>query len=777
MGGIFMIKFKYFSKKSMILILCLVILCSIQACTACTAVYVGPDASDDGSVIVARSNDYPAVWANHIEVTPAVENQPGRVMPVSEYGSVKTEIPANTYQYTSTPYMDSTVAATGYSHDAAAATNEKGVAMTMSVTAYPNSAALRADPLISGGICEDAAVDLVICQSGTAREGVNVLCGIIDRYGSSESNIAFIVDQNEAWYIEMYTGHQYAAVKLPRDKVAVFGNEFSLEYLSDYEDHIISKGLFSLAEQRGFAVHGKNNEINLFHTYSGNQKTTDYSHRRTWIGHHILAPSKFSAEYNHNTMYPLCFTPDKKVSLQDVSQLMRNRFEGTKYSPDETGNTDIRVIGTDTALSAHIIQVFSNLPAEMSCVSWVSSGPQVYGVFVPVSNDCIYVGGAYGANQPASQKNVFDINYPYYLFKDICSRCLGPSNYKTYGEPVKDFWYKSESNMFISMSRVLSAAAKMTDKNSRANYITSYCNDMMGKAFETGKEIRQIIQNGVPPRNLNLDASKFSVIPAVPGDHSTEIIIKTTDLVKVYRNGTQFYATIMDGEGKYVPRGAVVTFSVGGVLYNRVVSENGLVKININLIPRNYNIMTYYGGASAMNAIDVLPTLISRNLVKHYMNDSQFFIKLVDGQENPSAGKVISMNINGVFYDRTTNQDGIAKLNIRLIPGKYILTATDPNTGLMMSYIITVLPILTASDMKMTYLDGSQFKVKVVDGQGNPKDNVSVRFNINGVFYNRTTDASGVARLNINLMPGEYIITSEYETARVSNIITIMAKD
>lgn len=424
LGGIFMIKFKYFSKKSIILILCLVILCSIQACTACTAVYVGPDASDDGSVIVARSNDYPAVWANHIEVTPAVENQPGRVMPVSEYGSVKTEIPANTYQYTSTPYMDSTVAATGYSHDAAAATNEKGVAMTMSVTAYPNSAALRADPLISGGICEDAAVDLVICQSGTAREGVNVLCGIIDRYGSSESNIAFIVDQNEAWYIEMYTGHQYAAVKLPRDKVAVFGNEFSLEYLSDYEDHIISKGLFSLAEQRGFAVHGKNNEINLFHTYSGNQKTTDYSHRRTWIGHYILAPSKFSAEYNHNTMYPLCFTPDKKVSLQDVSQLMRNRFEGTKYSPDETGNTDIRVIGTDTALSAHIIQVFSNLPAEMSCVSWVSSGPQVYGVFVPVSNDCIYVGGAYGANQPASQKNVFDINYPYYLFKDICSRCL-----------------------------------------------------------------------------------------------------------------------------------------------------------------------------------------------------------------------------------------------------------------------------------------------------------------------------------------------------------------
>ena len=769
-------KLKYFSKKSIILLLCVLILCSMQACAACTAVYVGPDASEDGSTIVARSNDYPAVWANHITVTPAVENQPGRVMPVNEYGSVKTEIPANTYQYTSTPYMDSTVAATGFSHDAAAATNENGVAMTMSVTAYANSAALSADPLVSGGICEDAAVDLVICQSGSARHGVYILCGLINRYGSSETNIAFIVDQNEAWYIEMYTGHQFAAVKLPRDKVAVFGNEFSLEYLSDYEEYILSPGLFSLPESRGFAVHGRNNEINLFSTYSGMQMTKDYSHMRTWIGHHILAPSKFSGEYNRNAMYQLCFAPDRKVSLQDVSQLMRNRYEGTRYSPDEAGTSN-RVIGTDTALSAHIIQVFSNLPAEMSCVSWVSSGPQVYGVFVPVSNHCIYVGGAYGANQPARDKNVFDINYPYYLFKDICSRCLGPNNYQTYGKPVQDFWKKAESNMFIGMSRVLKAAAKMGDKNSRANYITAYCNDMMAKAFETGQEIRQIIINGVPPRELNIDASKFSIIPPVPGDRSTQTIIKTTDIVKVFRNGTQFYATVTDGEGKYMPKGAVVTFNLCGVLYNRVVGENGLVKININLNPRNYNIGTYYGGAGVRNAIDVLPTLISENLVKYYMNDSQFRIKLVDGQERPVAGQVITMNINGVFYHRTTNQNGIAMLNIRLNPGKYILTATDPNTGLMMSYTITVLPILTANNMRMTYLDGSQFKAKVVDGKGNPKGNVNVRFNINGVFYTRTTDASGVSRLNITLIPGEYIITSEYETARISNKITIMAKD
>ena len=383
--------------------------------------------------------------------------------------------------------MNSTQAYKDGSPDAAACTNEYGVSMSMSVTAFPNKDALKADPLEEGGICEDAAVDLVICQSKTAREAVEPLCKIIDKYGSGESNIAIIADQNEVWYVEMYTGHQYAAVKLPKDKVAVFGNEYSLEYLSDYEENITSKDLISLAEEKSFAVNGTDNEINLFETYSGKEMTTEYSHMRTWIGHKILAPSKYNSNYDHNTMYPLCFSPDKDVSLQDVCQLLRNRYEGTEYSPDETGRVDVRVIGSDTTLSAHVIQVFPNLLAEMSCINWISSGPPVYGVFIPVSNDCTNVSEAYGADQPAEDKEVFDTeNYPYYTFKELCTNCLGPDNYKIYGEPVQNYWKKAESNMFDGMSKVIEKASKINDSDVRASYITSYCNDMQNKAFEDG---------------------------------------------------------------------------------------------------------------------------------------------------------------------------------------------------------------------------------------------------------------------------------------------------
>lgn len=530
-------------KKFIILVFCGLLVFSMQACAACTAVYVGQDVSADGSIIFARSNDYQEVWGNHITVTPRVENVSGRFMPISVDGKVSIEIPSTTYKYTATPYMDSTLAYEGSSvHDAAVCTNEYGVSMSMSITAFPNEAALKADPLVEGGICEDAATDLVICQSKTAREAVEVLLGIIDKYGNSESNIAIIADQNEVWYVEMYTGHQYAAVKLPKDKVSVFGNEYSLEYLSDFEDNITSKGLNSLADEKGFAVHGKNNEINLLDTYSGNNTTVEYSHIRTWIGHQILAPSNFSDDYNHDARYPLCFTPEKKVSVQDVCQILRNRFEGTKYSPDETGRIDMRVIGSDTTLSAHVVQVFPDLPAEMSCVSWISSGPPVYGVFVPVSNDCINVSEPYGANQSAEDAGVFDTNtYPFYIFKELCTRCVGPDNYKIYGEPVQKYWYDAESDMFAGMSQVIEQAAKMKDNNARAKYITSYCNDMQTKAFNDGKQILNDViwtQNKnsntlkinrnpetqqltgekviIPPIELKLNGSDYKAVPATP---------------------------------------------------------------------------------------------------------------------------------------------------------------------------------------------------------------------------------------------------------------------
>ncbi|MDO4197713.1 MAG: C69 family dipeptidase [Erysipelotrichaceae bacterium] len=451
---------------------------------ACTAIYIGPEVSDDGSTIIVRSNDYQDVWPNYVMVCEAVENVPGRTAPVDNDDTVFAELPATTYKYTCTPWMDSATEYNGLESDAAAAVNEYGVSMTMSISAFSNDEALNADPLIENGLTEFTADSLVICQSKTAREAVEVLANLIDTYGSSECNIALIADQSEAWYVEMYTGHEYAAVKLPKDKVCYFGNEFSLEYLSDYEESIVSDHLLSLPEENGFAKYNENGELDLLATYS--LEFINYSHMRTWIGHKTMAPSAYG-DYSIDERYPLVFTPDNKVSLNDCLDLIRNRYEGTEYSPDDTKRTDMRVAGTDTALSVHAIQIYSDLPADRSAITWVSSGPAIAGVFVPVSNAVTSIADCYGLNQSYDDFGQFDYNtYAYYTFKGLTT--LAVTDYNAYGAPIKDYFESCEAIMSKEI-RDLLVMTKDMDSSEASAVITDYCTAMEEQAFADGKQL------------------------------------------------------------------------------------------------------------------------------------------------------------------------------------------------------------------------------------------------------------------------------------------------
>ncbi len=494
---------------------------------ACTSVYVGSEVSDDGSYILARSNDARKVMGNHVVITERVENEPGRTMRVDKTDSIYVEIPATTYRYIGTPMMDSGKKIIEEGDDEAVCVNEYGVAMTMSVTAFANHAAMDADPWVKTGLTEFTANDLVICQSADAREAVEVLLSLIDEYGSSESNIALISDQKEAWYVEMYTGHQYAAVKLPSDRVSVFGNEFCLEYLSAYEDYIISEDLEDLAVENGFAVYGDDHELNLYETYSGYEVAEDYSRMRSWIGHQILAPSQFSKDYDINTLYPLCFIPDQPVTVIEVMDIMKNQYQGTEYCPGETGRIDMRVIGTNTALSTHIVQIYPDLPADRSCVLWESSGPSAYGVFVPFSNAALSISDPYSRNQSAEDVGVFDLEqYPYYRFKAISTMVSENDDYDAYAVPVREYWKTAEAGMVQGMSDVLLRIASMSDPEVAGRYITDYCNMLQEKAFEDAgalvneimwykSENSNIMKMGIDPETRELLQVRVQIDPMV----------------------------------------------------------------------------------------------------------------------------------------------------------------------------------------------------------------------------------------------------------------------
>ena len=285
---------------------------------------------------------------------------------------------------------------------------------------------------------------------------------------------------------------------------------------------------------------------------------------------------------------------------------------------------------------------------------------------------------------------------------------------------------------------------------------------------------------GVASLSINLNSGEYAVGVAVDDVKvDSTIIVKPTidasDVVKVFRNATQYYATFLDVNGTPTPN-VKVSFNINGVIYNRTTDANGDAKLNINLDAGEY-ILTAINtetGEMKSNVIKVISLIEADDLTKYYKNDSQFVVRIHTSDGGyVGAGEEVTFNINGILYTRTTNATGHAKLNINLGAGDYIITTYYGDCG--RGNNIEVLPVLSAGDLVMKYLDGSQFKAELVDGEGNPYPEQSVRFNINGVFYDRGTDASGVAKLNIRLMPGVYIITSSFNGCNIANNITVTA--
>ena len=296
-------------------------------------------------------------------------------------------------------------------------------------------------------------------------------------------------------------------------------------------------------------------------------------------------------------------------------------------------------------------------------------------------------------------------------------------------------------------------------------------------------------ENGTASMAINLPSGEYEVITTfdpgynkTPTVNSNSLTVLTTvfgdDLVKVYRNESQYYATFVDGQGNPLASGTEVKFNINGVWYNRKISENGTAKLNINL-PQGEYIITAVNpenGEMHTNNITVLSSITDNaDLVKYYKNDSQYVVTVLGSDGNPvGAGENVTFNINGVMYTRQTNASGQAKLNINLQPGNYTVTAEY--NGCKVSNNIEVLPVLRADDLVKKYGVSDQFIAYLVDGQGKPFEGQTVNFNINGVFYDRVTDSDGRAILNIRLGAAmdTYIITSSYNGTNIANKITIV---
>ena len=348
----------------------------------------------------------------------------------------------------------------------------------------------------------------------------------------------------------------------------------------------------------------------------------------------------------------------------------------------------------------------------------------------------------------------------------------------------------SDYNMTVDIADIV--------KGENATITVSVPEDGTGSVIVTinGTDYKGTVVNGTAKVIIpGLDEGTYKVVTFYTGDNKYDSMVvngtitvnkntKTTltmdNLVKYFNGPQKLMAKLVDGFGNPIAN-ATVYFTINGKVYARITDENGTASIAIRLLPGEYKASALFNGTddydmAAVNAsVLVKNTILGNDTTLYFRNGTQYVAKFLDGNGKALANTDVKFNINGVFYTRVTDENGIARLNIRLDPASYIITAYNPVTGEQKANNITVLPRIIAKDLSMKYLDGSTFNAALVDGQGKAISGVNITFNINGVFYHRTTNADGVTKLNIRLMPGEYIITSMYDECWASNKIIISA--
>lgn len=434
---------------------------------ACTGVYIGKNVSKEGTTVIARSEDrgtsnYEKMFKVQKRVTKS-----GRYLKdtgESQKG-FKVPLPKTTYKYTFVP--DNTGEGDGMYP--ASCTNEYGLAVVGTVSAGVNDKYAKADPYkkTGTGLREAILPALIACQCKTARGAVDKLAALTTRYGSEEGNILFFADKTGAWIFESYGGHQYCAMKLPANKVAVFGNQFMIGTVdkTNTSGYVFSKGLFKALDKAGAVM--ENGKYNITRTVSGDYSRTDYSTMRTWMGHRLLAPST-AGSYDSSAYYPLCYKPDSKVSVLDVMKLYRNRYEGTSYDMTKSENKALRPIGVNTQSDVHIIQIYNSLPKDTCCVQWLCMGNAEDSVFIPSFSGITDTYSGYKVN--AHNYNAKSL---YWNFKSICT--LAETDRAYLGKGVRAYWQSQEKKMLSqlpSQIRKTKAAYKKGQSSGRA-YVTA----------------------------------------------------------------------------------------------------------------------------------------------------------------------------------------------------------------------------------------------------------------------------------------------------------------
>lgn len=343
--------------------------------SSCTSILIGKKATIDGSVIIGRNEDSRTAWPKHLAFN---QHNIADEAPVFKSRDNKFEIklPKENFAYSATPEWTHK-----YGQFDEDGINEFHVAMSATESAYGNERVLAIDPFdTERGILEEAMVTVVLPYIKTAREGVKRLGDIFEKYGSAEANGILFADRDEAWYMEVGSGHHWVAVRIPDDSYAVAANQLSIQEIKfdDPDNYMYSTGLKDFVyDNKLWPKDAKFIWRDIFGTHS--ESDLHYNTPRVWYAQKMLTPSVKQDPEDFDL--PFLQKADKPLSVQDAQSVLASHYSDTEYdltNPKNKGQATYRPIGVATTQESHLLQL-----KDEDMTHWLAMGVTAQSVYIP----------------------------------------------------------------------------------------------------------------------------------------------------------------------------------------------------------------------------------------------------------------------------------------------------------------------------------------------------------------------------------------------------------
>ena len=371
----------------------------------CTTLLVGKAASYDGSTLMARNEDCGAnnFLAKNFQVIKP-EDQPRHY--VSVLSKVEIDLPDDPMRYTQCRNDITEEGIWG-----AAGVNACNVAMTATETITTNPRVQGADPLLKeadGGIGEEDFVTLTLPYIHSAREGVERLGALLERYGTYEMNGIGFQDVNEIWWLETIGGHHWIAKRVPDDRYVVMPNQQGIDWFDladafgEKRAHLCSADLIDFIRDNHLdRAMGRTGDLAADTAFDargafGSRDDADhvYNTPRAWHIARRLNPTTYrwdgpDADFGPEAdNIPWSLVPERKVTVEDVKYVLSTHFQGTPFDPyakhgDPARRGSYRPIGVNRNNVLVLTQLRPYMPEGFMAVEWIAMASNTFNEMVP----------------------------------------------------------------------------------------------------------------------------------------------------------------------------------------------------------------------------------------------------------------------------------------------------------------------------------------------------------------------------------------------------------